>query len=101
MKLDRTMKIGIAIALAIAILAPVLASSNPDGLESTASSFPTADGKEQSTLEAPMPDYVIPAMGDGPASGALAIVLGTLLVLLLTFGAGRILSAKRAGNEGD
>ena len=99
MKLDRTMKIGIAIALALALLAPVLASSNPDGLESSAASFPSADEKEQPALEAPMPDYVIPSLGDGPLSGAIAIVLGTLLVLLLTMGAGRLLAAKRLKDE--
>ncbi len=99
MKLDRTMKIGIAIALAIALLAPVLASSNPDGLESSASSFPSADEKEQPALEAPMPDYVIPSLGDGPLSGAIAILLGTVLVLLLTMGVGRFLAAKRLKDE--
>jgi len=99
MKLDRTMKIGIAIALAIALLAPVLASSNPDGLESSASSFPSADEKEQPELEAPMPDYVIPSLGDGPLSGAIAILLGTVLVLLLTMGASRFLAAKRLKDE--
>ncbi len=100
MNFDRTMKVGIAIALAIAILAPVLASSNPDGLESTASSFPSAEDKEQPALESPMPDYVVPALGDGPLSGALAIALGTVLVLLLTIGTGRFISAKRQKDEG-
>ena len=93
------MKIGIAIALALALLAPVLASSNPDGLESSASSFPSADEKEQPALEAPMPDYVIPSLGDGPLSGAIAILLGTVLVLLLTMGVGRFLAAKRLKDE--
>lgn len=95
MKFDRTMKIGIVIALTIALLAPVLASSNPDGLESTASSFPSADEKEQPALDAPMPDYVVPSLGDGPLSGAIAILLGTVIVLLLTLGTGHILSVKR------
>jgi cobalt/nickel transport protein len=73
--------VSVTVIVIIAVLAPFLASSNPDGLESTAENFETAE--ESGHYEAPFPDYVVPALGEGGASGIVAMVVGTAMMLLL------------------
>ncbi|UCH88735.1 MAG: PDGLE domain-containing protein [Thermoplasmata archaeon] len=85
----RTRKIlafGTLMAIIIAVAAPFLASDNPDGLESTAEDFESADDKESQAHDSPMPDYSIPALGENEYSGAIAIVLGTVITLLIVLG---------------
>ncbi|WMW21532.1 PDGLE domain-containing protein [Methanolobus mangrovi] len=83
---------GIAIALLISVLAPFLASPDPDGLESAAGGV--VDEKTLSELEgaepfveSPMPDYSIE--GQGKMGEVIAIVAGTLLVLGISFALGK------------
>jgi len=94
--------IGIAIALVIAVAAPFLASGDPDGLESAffsiygAKPFMGSELDEQVvavtgndfTYEALMPDYSIPGMDK--AGEVIAIVIGTLLMLVLVLGVAKI-----------
>ncbi|WP_292468107.1 PDGLE domain-containing protein [Methanolobus sp.] len=84
---------GIAIALLISVLAPFLASPDPDGLESAAGNImdeATLSEMETSApfVESPMPDYAIE--GQGKTGEILAIVAGTLLVLGISFGLGKL-----------
>ncbi len=85
----KTLVFGIAIALLIAGLAPFLASSNPDGLESAAEKFSSAEGMDYVAFNSPMPDYAIEGMGR--TGEVLAIMIGTLLMLVMAYGAGMIL----------
>lgn len=86
---------GIAIALIIAILAPFLASSNPDGLDSTAEKV-MQNPETKPVFESPLPDYTIPFLGeDNPFGGVIALVLGTLLVLGIAYGLGAGLKKER------
>lgn len=85
----KTFMVGIAIALLIAGLAPFLASNNPDGLESAAEKFPHAEGRDYVAFDSPMPDYAIGGMGK--TGEVLAIVIGTLLMVVMAYGAGMIL----------
>ena len=83
---------GIAIALLIAIAAPFLASSDPDGLESAAGSVveesKLAEMEESAPfLESPMPDYAI--AGQGKMGEVIAVVAGTILVLGISFVLGK------------
>jgi len=100
---------GIVIALMIGVVAVFMASSDPDGLESTAL---VVQGQKELTgatpenaeiqedlngkfsYESPMPDY---SLGErfGPLGGIVAIVAGTILALLIVVGA--IYSIKIAG----
>ena len=104
--------IGIAIALAIAISAPFLASGDPDGLESAFFSIhgakdfmgdkldedAAAAAEERAiaitgndfAFEAPLSDYSISGM-DKPGE-VLAVVVGTLLILGLAYGVARMTS---------
>jgi cobalt/nickel transport system ATP-binding protein len=75
--------LGIAIVLTLAVAAPYIASTNPDGLEQA---MIYLMGEEQaSNLEtsiqynAPMADYSIPGLGRAGEVGAIAI--GTLILL--------------------
>jgi cobalt/nickel transport protein len=110
MEAKRFVIIGIAVALVIAIAAPFLASSNPDGLESAffsmygAKPFMGSDLDEEAAAAAEeevvavtgndfsheplMPDYSIPGMDK--AGEVLAIVIGTLLMLGLVFAVARV-----------
>lgn len=85
---------GLAIALVIAILAPFLASSNPDGLDSTAEKV-MQNPETEPAFESPLPDYTIPFLGeDNPFGGVIALILGTLIVLGIAYGIGVILKKK-------
>ena len=76
---------GLVVALIIAILAPFLASSNPDGLESAAEKVMT-NPETEPMFETPMPDYAVPALGESPLGGVISIVLGTIIAFLAMVG---------------
>jgi cobalt/nickel transport protein len=102
----------IVVAVLLAVLAPFLASSNPDGLESAFYGIYGAKelqgdelNEEQASLaeehvvehtgnsytfESPLPDYTVPGM-DKPGE-VVAILAGTLIVLAAGFGIGRMMS---------
>lgn len=110
MKMKQFVIVGVAIALVIAVVAPFLASGDPDGLESAffsiyeAKPFMGSDLDEEAagaaeehviavtgndfSYEALMPDYSIPGMDK--TGEVLAIVLGTLLMLVLVIGVAKI-----------
>lgn len=77
-----------AIAIAgLAIAAPFLASSNPDGLEQTASMVLT--NEINTGIKVLFGDYAIPGMGESGSSAA--ILLGFAAILLLGLGLSKIL----------
>lgn len=89
--------VGIVIALLLAVLAPFLASPDPDGLESAASGV--IEESKLSELEesepavsAPMADYSVEGMGKSGEVAAIAV--GTLVVLIISFGFGKIFKKK-------
>ena len=89
--------VGIAIALLLAILAPFLASKDPDGLESAASNVVEKSKlseleKAEPAVSSPMADYSIAGMGK--TGEILAIAAGTVTILLISFGFGKMLKKK-------
>lgn len=89
--------IGIAIALLLAIAAPFVASPDPDGLESAASSVVEESKlsdleKSAPAVSSPMADYSISGMGK--TGEVLAIVAGTVAILAISFGFGKMLKKK-------
>ena len=105
---------GIAIALIIAAMAPFIASSNPDGLESAFFGIFGAKELEGSTLDeemagaaeeevttitgnefsfnSPFPDYSIGGLAKSGETAA--VIIGTLLVLGIALGLSRIVTRK-------
>ena len=84
---------GLLIALIIAVMAPFLASSNPDGLESSAESLEVPESEAAYT--APLPDYAIPGMEDNPLGGVVALIVGTIVVLLVVLGVATIIGKRK------
>ena len=94
---------GAVIAIIISVLAPFLASSNPDGLDmnlinlvgggSEEHAEEIIDEKAPIEYEAPLLDYSIEGMGKLGEVGA--IVGGTLLMLGISLGLGKVLGKKQ------
>ena len=93
-KTKNFMIIGLVIAIIIAVLAPFLASSNPDGLESAAEKIMNSGVEEGGAYESPMPDYIIPSLGEEPVSGSIAIVIGVIIVFIIAYGIGYLVKNK-------
>ncbi|MCL2156672.1 MAG: PDGLE domain-containing protein [Methanobrevibacter sp.] len=94
-KTKKFMIIGVAVALIIAILAPFIASTNPDGLESTAEKILNPGVSDEAIHSAPMPDYIIPSIGEDPISGSIAILIGVIMVFIIAYGIGYLLKNKK------
>jgi len=104
--------IGVLLALVIAVIAVFLASSDPDGLDSTAliasgqkTLTAPATGDEISveasghyTYEAPMPDY---SLGEslGSIGGIIAMVSGTIVTFILGIGLAWLLKKRKASKN--
>ena len=75
------------ITLVLAAIAAPLASSWPDGLDKVAQML----GFDHRTaanppVQAPLPDYNIPGLGESPISGSLAGLTGALICFIVPFG---------------
>ena len=94
---------GAVIAIIISILAPFLASSNPDGLDKNLIELVGSGNPEQAEeiigeripieYKTPITDYSIEEMGKLGEVGA--IVIDTLLVLIISLSIGKIVKKKQ------
>lgn len=92
-KRDKTLIIvAVIICIAIAVFAPFIASSNPDGLEKSAEDVGVPENTEFAAVSSPMPDYTFEPLGVLGEIGAL--VVGILIVLVLGFGIGYVLKKR-------
>jgi cobalt/nickel transport system permease protein len=95
LKKESTAKIaavGIFALLGLAAAAPFLASSNPDGLQQTASMVVSSEINSMIAPITPLfPNYAIPGMGE--AGKVAAIVIGLAAILILWIGITRIIKA--------
>ncbi len=81
---DRNLLIaGVVICMVIAILAPFIASTNPDGLEKSAQQISTTE--ESGNYHAPFADYTISILGDSPLAGIAALAIGVIIALGLGY----------------
>jgi cobalt/nickel transport protein len=83
---------GIILCLAIAVISPFLASSAPDGLEKSAEQI-IPNEETSSVIESPMPDYTIKPLGK--YGEILALAVGVLLTLGITYGIALLLRRKK------
>ena len=87
--------IGLAVALAIALLLSPFASSWPDGLERVAKDLGFIEkGEGAEVLKAPIPDYKFPGLDSEGFSTALSGTLGTLAMFGIGFGVARLMRRK-------
>ncbi|MDK2975069.1 MAG: cobalt/nickel transport protein [Methanofollis sp.] len=109
METKKFVAVGLVVALLIGVVAVFLASSDPDGLESTAlvvqdektlTGPAPEDGDAEAIgagtfeYEAPMPDYSLGESGGTPGA-IIAIVIGTILALLVVFGVGKVVTISK------
>jgi len=94
---------GLVVAIIIGLLAPFLASSNPDGLESAAEkivnehvlhkNLQEVGLEEEGTIApSPMPDYAIEGMGK--IGEIVAMIVGIVIITVLSLGVGAIFKKK-------
>jgi hypothetical protein len=82
--------VGIAALLGLAIAAPFIASSNPDGLQQTASLLVKDELNKMVAPITPLfPNYSIPGMGD--AGKVAAILIGFCAILVIWFGITKVI----------
>jgi|WetSurMetagenome_2_1015567.scaffolds.fasta_scaffold109661_3 cobalt/nickel transport protein len=89
----KTLLVGLGIALAVGGVVSYFASPSPDGLESTQEQL-KADEATHGGIEVPpvaFKEYNLRWLGEGFWSNAVAGVTGTLLVLAIVLGIGRLL----------
>lgn len=84
---------GALVTMAILLLAP-LASSSPDGLESVANQLGFMDRLAEVPLNI-LPDYTIPALGEGGISTILAGLVGAVVVAAIAAGLARLAGRSR------
>ena len=79
---DRNLLVtAVILCLVIGILAPFIASSNPDGLEKSAEQL--GNPNTQPVINAPMSDYSIPGLGKIGEIGAMFV--GILVTLIIAY----------------
>ncbi len=86
--------VALVVALALVIFVAPFASTSPDGLEKVAEDHGFADTAAEEPLWrfSPLPDYTVPAMGEGIWSTAIAGLVGVLVLSGLVLALGRVLS---------
>jgi cobalt/nickel transport protein len=81
---DRNLIIAaILLCVVIAILAPFIASPNPDGLEKSAEQL-MGNPETEPVLQSPMPDYTLEPFGK--MGEIVAMILGILVTLGVAYG---------------
>jgi cobalt/nickel transport protein len=80
---DRKLVIAaVILCLVIGILAPFIASSNPDGLEKSAEQL-MGNPDTEPALQAPMSDYTVPGLGK--LGEIVVMILGILVTLAIAY----------------
>ena len=86
-------KAGLVVSVVLVLLSPLFSYAY-EPLDFVAEKF---NATEITLFEAPMPDYLIPLLGDNPISGILAGIIGTLVVFFVALGLGLIMSKPKRG----
>jgi hypothetical protein len=86
--------VGLAIAGLIVILLAPLASTDPDGLERVAEDRGFLEAAQGAVFEL-LPDYTVPGVDDATATTIAAGLIGLVLVFILMWGLGILLTRGR------
>jgi|SaaInl4_150m_RNA_FD_contig_41_1129415_length_598_multi_4_in_0_out_0_2 cobalt/nickel transport protein len=94
----RDILIGLAAAFVIAAIVSPFASSAPDGLEWAAEQLGFIERSDGIVhIESPLPGYQMSSIKSEGMSTAVAGIVGTALVVLTLYGAGRLVRRRSAG----
>ena len=88
-------RFGLIISVILVLLSPLFSYAY-EPLDLVAEQF---NATEETLFTAPMPDYLIPILGDNPISSILAGIIGTLVVFFVALILGYVL-AKPKSEEG-
>jgi hypothetical protein len=93
--------IGLAAAILLAVLVSPFASPWPDGLEKVAEEkgFLKKGEGPKAWKFSPLPDYVVPGLGEGPLATAAAGFAGTVIVFLAGWGVACLVRSRSDGHE--
>lgn len=93
----RPVALGLAVIAVVAVGLSFLASSFPDGLEYVYFEQGVGEGfAEQALVNSPIPDYVVPGVGNETLAGILAGIVGIIVVGVILYA---IASAVRSGRD--
>jgi hypothetical protein len=88
--------VGLAVALLLAGVVSYYASSSPDGLEFVAEKLGFMDAAADHLAESsPLADYELAGIENERAAVGMAGIVGSLVVLALSFGLFRVLTIRR------
>jgi cobalt/nickel transport protein len=91
----RDIIIGLIIALFLAGIISMFASSFPDGLEKVAENLGFLEkGEIEPSIKSPVPDYAIPGIKNEKLATSIAGIAGTLVVFGLGYGIAFILKRR-------
>ncbi|MDQ1318676.1 MAG: cobalt/nickel transport protein [Candidatus Poribacteria bacterium] len=91
----RDVIIGLVVAIFLAGVISMFASSHPDGLEKVAENLGFLEkGEGQPLVKSPVPDYEWPGLENKKLATSIAGIAGTLIVFGLSYGLAVILRRK-------
>jgi cobalt/nickel transport protein len=91
----RDIIIGLIIALFLAGIISMFASSSPDGLEKVAENLGFLEkGEGEPAIKSPAPDYALPGLKNEKLATSIAGIAGTLVVFGLGYGIAFLLKRK-------
>jgi len=86
---------GLIVAIFLAGIISIFASSYPDGLEKVAENLGFLEkGEGQPSVKSPVPDYEWPGLENKKLATSIAGIAGTLIVFGLSYGLAAILKHK-------
>jgi cobalt/nickel transport protein len=96
----RDVIIGLVVAVFLAGIISMFASSHPDGLEKVAENLGFLEkGEGEPAIKSPVPDYEWPGLKNEKLATSIAGIAGTLVVFGLGYGLAAILRRKEHRTE--
>jgi cobalt/nickel transport protein len=86
---------GLIVALIIGVMSPFIASTNPDGLDSSAQHLNPQALDNPGYYHAPFQNYKVPFLGNGPLAGVTALVIGVIVVLAIAYLLSELIKRRR------
>ncbi|HGJ65595.1 TPA: hypothetical protein ENS27_09420 [bacterium] len=89
--------IGLVIALFLAGIISIFASSSPDGLEKVAENLGFLEkGEGDPALKAPVPDYAMPGIKNEKLATGIAGIVGTLILFGFGYGLATVIKSRKS-----